>query len=111
VPKGSVRTLSKIVEQINWSEKWKANLLCPDAPAVQLCRQSNAGLAMPYECVCSEVALFGLSEPSLPVAAATPSGGLAYQVREFLQAIAERKRSDCHRRAMTGVACRSRVVA
>jgi len=109
VPKGS--TLSKIVEQINWSEKWKANLLCPDAPAVQLCRQSNAGLAMPYECVCSEVGLIGLSEPSAPVVAATPSGNLAYQVREFLQAIAERKRSDCHRRAMTGVACRSRVVA
>jgi hypothetical protein len=48
---------------------------------------------MPYECVCSEVALFGLSEPSLPIAAATPSGGLAYQVREFLQAIAERDRA------------------
>jgi hypothetical protein len=109
VPKGS--TLSKIVEQINSTQKWKANLLCPDAPAVQLCRQSNAALPMPYECVVSEVALFGLSEPSLPIAAATPTGGLAYQVREFLQAIAERKRSDCHRRAMTGVACRSRVVA
>jgi hypothetical protein len=58
---------------------------------------------MPYECVVSEVALFGLSEPSLPIAAATPSGGLAYQLREFLQAIAEHKRSDSHRSAMTVV--------
>ena len=45
---------------------------------------------MPYELVTSEVGLIGLTEPSLPSVAATPSGGLAYQVREFLQAIAER---------------------
>ena len=36
-----------------------------------------------------DVGLIALAEPSLPSIAATPSGGLAYQVREFLQAIAE----------------------
>ena len=44
---------------------------------------------MPCELVVSEVGLIGLMEPSLPSVAATPSGGLAYQVREFLPAIAE----------------------
>ena len=44
---------------------------------------------MPYECVVSEIGLIALTEPSLSTIAATPSGGLAYQVREFLQAIAQ----------------------
>ena len=41
---------------------------------------------MPYECVVSEIGLIGLTEPALPAVAATPSGSLAYQVREYLQA-------------------------
>lgn len=48
---------------------------------------------MPYELVVSEVGLIGLTEPALASVAATPSGGLAYQVREFLQTIAERDRA------------------
>ncbi len=39
---------------------------------------------MPYECVVSEAGLIGLTEPSLPAVAVTPSGVLAYQVREFI---------------------------
>ncbi len=79
---------AKIVEQINQSLYWTAELLTTDGPAVRLCRQKNDALAMPYECVVSEVGLIALSEPSLSTIAATPSGGLAYQVREFLPAIA-----------------------
>jgi len=37
---------------------------------------------MPYECVTSEVGLISLLDPALPSVAATPSGTLAYQVRE-----------------------------
>jgi hypothetical protein len=57
---------------------------------VFLCRQSNAAVGMPYECVVSKVGLIGLTEPSLPAVAATPSGSLAYQVREYLQAFIAR---------------------
>ena len=67
-------------------------LLSPDMPAVFLCKQTNAAVGMPYECVVSEVSLLGLLEPSLPAVAATPSGSLAYQVREYLQAFIERDR-------------------
>jgi hypothetical protein len=69
----------------------------PDMPAVFLCKQTNAAVGMPYECVVSEVGLLGLLEPSLPAVAATPSGSLAYQVREYLQAFIERDRSYCTR--------------
>ena len=48
---------------------------------------------MPYELVVSEVAPISLLDPSLPAIAATPSGGLAYQVREHLRSIAERDRA------------------
>jgi hypothetical protein len=48
---------------------------------------------MPYEVVVSEVGLIGVADPALRSVAVTPSGGLAYQVREFLQAIAERDRA------------------
>ncbi len=82
--------LSKIVAQINQSPTWRVQLLTPDGPAVQLCRQTNAGVGMPYELVVSEVAPISLLDPSLPAIAATSSGGLAYQVREHLQSIAER---------------------
>ncbi len=75
-------SLSKIVQQINQSNLWTATLTSDDAPAVQLCRQTNSGLSMPYECVVSEVGLIGLADSSLPSIAATPSGGLAYQVSE-----------------------------
>ena len=85
--------LSKIVVQINQSQSWRATLLTQDGPAVQLCRQNNVGLPMPYECVVSQVGLIGLMEPSLPAIAATPTGGLAYQVREHLQSIVERDRA------------------
>ena len=77
-------SLSKIVEQINQSKTWTSELLSPDMPAVFLCRQSNAAVGMPYECVVSEVGLIGLTETSLPAIAATPSGSLDYQVRESL---------------------------
>jgi hypothetical protein len=72
---------------------WTAELLVSDRPAVFLCRQSNAEVEMPYECVVSDVALIGLTEPSLPTVAATPSGSLAYQVREYLQAFIARDRA------------------
>jgi hypothetical protein len=85
-------TLSKIVDQINQTGVWTATLLSEDGPAVFLCKQNNTSVGMPYELVMSEVGLIGLTEPALPTVAATPSGGLAYQVREYLQAIAER---DC----------------
>ncbi len=86
-------SLSKIVDEINQSGVWTAQLLIPDAPAVFLCRQSNAGVPMPYECVVSEVGLIGLTEPALAAVAATPSGGsLAYQVREYLQSFIARDR-------------------
>lgn len=65
--------------------------------AVFMCKQTNAAVGMPYECVVSEVGLLGLLEPSLPAVAATPSGSLAYQVREYLQAFIERDRSYCTR--------------
>jgi hypothetical protein len=87
------KKLSEIVAEINSSNVWTATLLSDDGPAVQLSRQTNAGVGMPYECVVSPVGLIGLTEPSLPTVAATPSGGLAYQVREFIQAIAERDRA------------------
>jgi len=86
-------SLSKIVQQINQSGTWTAELLSQDMPAVFLCKQTNAAVGMPYECVVSEVGLLGLLEPSLPAVAATPSGSLAYQVREYLQAFIERDRS------------------
>jgi len=86
-------SLSKIVEQINQSGTWTAVLKTTDRPAVFLCKQTNAAVGMPYECVVSEVGLLGLLEPSLPAVAATPSGSLAYQVREYLQAFIERDRS------------------
>lgn len=97
-------TLSAIAKQINQSGIWTAELLTSDAPAVRLCRQQNAAREMPYECVVSEVGLIGLSEPSLPAIAATPSGGLAYQVREFIQAIAEVGGAMVIAAAMTGFA-------
>ena len=81
------------VQQINQSPTWTAELLSPDMPAVFMCKQTNAAVGMPYECVVSEVGLLGLLEPSLPAVAATPSGSLAYQVREYLQAFIERDRS------------------
>ncbi len=87
-------SLSKIVQQINQSGVWTAELLVQDVPAMFLSRQSNAGVGMPYECVVSEVGLIGLTEPSLPTVAATPSGSLAYQVREYLQSFSARDR--CH---------------
>ena len=59
---------------------------------VFLSKQTNAAVGMPYECVVSEVGLIGLTEPSLPTVAATPSGSLAYQVREYLQAFIVRDR-------------------
>jgi hypothetical protein len=89
----SWKSLSSIVTLINASNLWQAQLLVPDGPAVQLCRQTNAGVGMPYECVVSEVGLIGFLEPSLPTIAATPTGGLAYQVREFLQTINQIDRS------------------
>jgi hypothetical protein len=97
VPKGFLgqwnwNSLSKIVDEINQSGVWTAELLVPDRPAVFLCRQSNAAVGMPYECVVSDVALIGLSEPSLSTVAATPSGALAYQVREYLYASIARDR-------------------
>ena len=85
--------MSNLVDQINSTGIWTATLLVEDAPAVTLCRQKNTDVPMPYECVVSDVGLIGLTEPSLPSVAATPSGGLAYQVREYLQAIAERDRA------------------
>lgn len=85
-------SLSKIVDKINQSGVWTAEQLIQDMPAVFLCRQTNAGVGMPYECVVSEVGLLGLSEPSLSAVAATPSGSLAYQVREYLQAFSARDR-------------------
>ncbi len=57
---------------------------------VFLCKQTNLGVGMPYACV---VSLIGMLEPSLPSIAATPSGALAYQVREFLQYFMERDRA------------------
>ena len=72
----SWNTLSSITQQINQSQLWKASLLGEDAPAVQLCRQNNVGLPMPYECVVSEIGLIGLLEPSLRSVAVTPSGAL-----------------------------------
>ena len=80
------------VQKINQSSTWTAELLSQDMPAVFLCKQTNAAVGMPYECVVSEVGLLGLLEPSLPAVAATPSGSLAYQVREYLQAFIERDR-------------------
>ncbi len=82
-------SLSEIVDTINKSLYWQATLLTKDGPAVRLALQKNGARQMPYECVVSEVGLFGLTEPSLSAIAATPSGGLAYQVREFFQAIVE----------------------
>jgi hypothetical protein len=61
-----------------------------DGPALNLCRQDNSSIGLPYECVVSEVSLVGLLDSSLAPTAATPSAGLCYQVREFIQAIAER---------------------
>jgi hypothetical protein len=81
------------VQKINQSSTWTAELLSQDMSAVILCKQTNAAVGMPYECVVSEVGLLGLLEPSLPAVAATPSGSLAYQVREYLQAFIERDRN------------------
>ncbi len=58
-----------------------------------MCRQSNAAVGMPYECVVSEVGLIGLTEPALAAVAATPGGSLAYQVREYLQSFIARDRA------------------
>ena len=80
------KPLSKVVEEINQSKTWAAVLKITDRPAVFLCKQTNAGVPMPYECVVSDVGLIGLLEPALPSVAATPSGSLAHQVREYLQA-------------------------
>ena len=79
--------LSEAVAAINATNTWQATLLVPDGPAVLICRQTNANVGMPYECVVSEVGLIGLTEPSLPALAITPTGGLSYQMHEFLQAI------------------------
>jgi hypothetical protein len=89
----SWNSLSSLVQTINSSNLWTATLLAPDGAAVQLCRQTNTGVGMPYECVTSQVGVIGMLEPSLSTIAATPSGGLAYQVREILQAIMKTDRS------------------
>lgn len=86
-------SLSFLVQAINNSGVWTATLLVPDDAAVQLCRQTNAGVGMPYECVTSPVGVIGMMEPSLDTIAATPSGGLAYQVREIIQTIMATDRS------------------
>jgi hypothetical protein len=44
-------SLSQIVQQINQSPYWTAQLLTSDGPAVRLCRQQNDAQQMPYECV------------------------------------------------------------
>lgn len=80
-------SLSRLTAAINKSPFWTAQLLSPDGPAIQLCRQSNASVGMPYECVVSDVGLIGLTESSLPPLAITPSGGLSYQMREYVQSI------------------------
>jgi hypothetical protein len=77
------------VKQINQSPLWTATLLTNGGPAVRLCRQTSDGLNMPHICNTSKVGVIGLSDNSLSAIAATPSGGLAYQVREFIQAIAD----------------------
>ena len=41
-------SLSQIVQQINQSPYWTAQLLTPDGPAVRLCRQQNDAQQMPY---------------------------------------------------------------
>jgi hypothetical protein len=79
--------LSGVVTAINATNIWTATLLSPDGPAVLICRQDNSTVGMPYEVVVSDVGLIGLTEPSLPALALMPSGGLAYQVHEFLQEI------------------------
>ena len=71
-----------------------------------LCKQDNTSVGMPYEIVMSEVGLISLTDPAFAAMAATPSGSLAYQVREFPQSIISRdraywQRSDGHRHAMT----------
>lgn len=81
------QALSQLVTSINGSGTWTATLLADDGPAVQLCRQTNSGVGMPYECVVSPVGLIALTEPSLPSLAVTSSGTLAYQMREFIQSI------------------------
>ena len=79
--------LSTLVSLINASGLWSATLLVPDGAAIQLCRQTNAGVGMPYTCVTSPVGVIGMLEPSLSTIAATPSGGLAYQIQEIIQSI------------------------
>jgi hypothetical protein len=86
-------TLSEAVSAINATNIWQATLLSPDGPAVLICRQTNAGVGMPYECVTSDVGLIGLTEPSLPALAITSSGGLSYQMHEFLQSIMQTDQS------------------
>jgi hypothetical protein len=67
-------SLSKIVQQINQSGTWSAELTTQDMPAVFLCKQTNAAVGIPCECVVSEVGLLGLldlhSPPSLRLLAA-----------------------------------------
>ncbi|SRR6266702_2252614 len=89
----SWNSLSTLVLLINQSNLWTATLLVPDGAAVQLCRQTNTGVGMPYECVTSPVGVIGMLEPSLSTIAATPSGGLAYQIKEIIQAIMTTDRS------------------
>jgi hypothetical protein len=80
-------SLSSAVAAINATNIWTATLLSPDGPAVLICRQDNSTVGMPYEVVVSDVGLIGLTESSLPALALTPSGGLAYQIHEFLQEV------------------------
>ena len=71
---------------------WVATLLTSDAPAVQLCRQTNDGVAMPYELVTSEVGLIGLLEP-LRRLLLRLLAGLRSKSAECIQATTERDRA------------------
>ena len=104
---GSTKEPAAIVSQINQSGFWQAELLSKDGPAVFLSKQTNAGVPMPYECVVSGIGLIGLTEPALPSVAATPSGGLAYQVRECLPSFTRAGEAMVIAAAMTCLGCRA----
>lgn len=82
------RKLSDLVADLNAIPGITATLLGEDAYSIQLCKQA---VSLPNDLVGSEVGMFGLLEPGLP--AKTPDGGLAYQVREMVQAVMKTDRS------------------
>jgi hypothetical protein len=47
----------------------------------------------PFDLVTSDVAIFGLQEPSIPSIAVGPNNVLAYQMREIVQTIMQADRS------------------